>query len=329
MLRRSLQVGAGIVGVLLVVLVVGGSTTLDSLRPPTGYRRTVVELVRPGLVPLESIQGRKSDFVVDFYGFRYRGNTGNLIDAHVFYYGAFEKSELYFIRDTVTALGPDTVLVDVGANVGQHAVFASKYAKEVHAIEPYPLVLPRLRGIVEENRINNIVVHPVGLGATEAELPFFAPPPDNLGYASFVPGFVTGVKDAELKLRIVAGDPYFSQAAITRVDFMKMDIEGYEKPALTGLRATLRRDRPIVLMELSINPSFPDLFKSLDDLKAAYPENYEFFTFDARDPLSGAYRLAPFQPSFDRNDQFNIVARPIEKADKTPMMSEGDSASNP
>ena len=329
MLRKKRQVGAGILGVLLIVLVVGGSTRIDSLRPPTGYRRAVVELVRPGLVPLESIRDRKADFVVDFYGFRYRGNTGNLIDAHVFYYGAFEKSELYFIRDTVTALGPDTVLIDVGANVGQHAVFASKYAKEVHAIEPYPPVLPRLRSVVEENRINNIVVHPVGLGATEAERPFFAPPADNLGNASFVPGFVTGVKDAELTLRIVAGDPYFSQVAITRVDFIKMDIEGYEKPALTGLRATLRRDRPIVLMELSINPSFPDLFKSVDELKAAYPENYEFFLFEGRDPLSGAYRLAPFQPSFDRHDQFNIVARPIEKASKTPMMSEGDSASNP
>jgi Methyltransferase FkbM domain len=169
----------------------------------------------------------------------------------------------------------------------------------------------------------------VGLGATEAELPFFPPPQDNLGYASFVPGFVYGSEGEPLKLRIVPGDTYFPQNGIMRVDFIKMDIEGYEKQALAGLQETLRRYRPVVLMELSIDPALPELFKSLQELQSAFPENYEFFGFRERDRVSGAYRLHPFRPSFDQISQFNIVARPNEKAGKIPTMSSGESTRNP
>ena len=235
-------------------------------------------------------------------------------------------SKLNFLRDTLTSFGHDSVLIDVGANTGTYSVFASKYAKVVHAFEPYPLILPRLRQLIEENSIGNIVVHPVGLGATELELPFTPPPDDNLGMASFVPGFVQGKGD-QIKLRIVPGDTYFPKAGITRVDFIKMDIEGYEKQALAGLQGMLRRYRPVVLMEVSINPALPNLFKSLQELHSAFPNHYDFFEITGRD--IGGYRLQDFRPSFDRASQFNIVARPNEKAGKIPVTSNGESALQP
>ena len=37
------------------------------------------------------------DFTTDFFGFRLEGNTHNLIDAEIFYYGAYEKPNLFLL----------------------------------------------------------------------------------------------------------------------------------------------------------------------------------------------------------------------------------------
>ena len=44
------------------------------------------------------------DFTMDFYGFRLDGNTGNLIDSEIFYYGAFEKPNLFLLRDLMKSI---------------------------------------------------------------------------------------------------------------------------------------------------------------------------------------------------------------------------------
>jgi FkbM family methyltransferase len=313
--------------VFLLLVLVLLPKALDWFRPPWGYRAALVAWIKPDTrfqVSVEDVRRRQADFVVDFYGVRYRGNTGNLIDANLYYYGAFEKPELYLMRETLRSL-PQPVLIDVGANTGVYSLFAAKYAKEVHAFEPFPPILPRLRAHITENNITNVVVHAVGLGEAKAELPFYSPPDANLGTGSFVPNLKRENRDEQLALKIEAGDVYFPKAGITRVDFIKIDIEGYEKAALAGLRETLRRHRPIVLMELSIDPAFPHLFQSMEELRSAFPENYEFLSFGDRHVRTGSYWLrGPFETSFDRPLQFNIVARPVEKAALVPMKFAGE-----
>jgi len=322
-------------GLFLLFLLGAAAISAVFFRPTGGYRAAFVEVFRPGTIPapagvelLEDVRRRKEDFAVDYYGLRYRGNTGNYIDANVYYYGAYEKPELYFLRDTLASIGPDAVVIDVGANTGLYSLFASKYAGQVHAVEPFPPVLTRLRAAIAENGIGNIVVHAVGLGETEAELEFFSPPGGNLGTGSFIAAYSEGNRDEHLTLQIVSGDVYFAQAGIQRIDFIKMDIEGYEKSALAGLHKTLERHRPVVLVEVTVRPDLPQLFQSLQELRAAFPENYEFFVMTNRNPFTGAYGLKPFERPFEEG-QFHVVARPNEKADLVPMMSDGRPARSP
>lgn len=270
------------------------------------------------LIPLSHFGERNIEFTTDFYGLRYQGVSTNLIDAHVLYFGAFEKPMLHWIRDLSNDLQRDhMVFLDVGANTGHHTLFMSQLAETVHSFEPYPPVLVHLRAAVESNELSNVVVHPVGLGSSDALVSFFEPPADNLGTGSFVRGY-QGRSPSASELQIVAGDAYLDAQAIAGVDFIKLDVEGYEKSVLDGLRQTLLRDRPIVLMELSVDNSEGEFFQNRDELVGAFPERYSFALMapgSVGDLRTGRYEVSPLgsgEPSFADPTQHTVIAYPDE-----------------
>lgn len=268
------------------------------------------------------------EFSVDFFGLRYRGDVANLIDRHVLRFGAYEKHVLYFLRDALHALrGADGVFVDIGANNGHHSLFMSRHAKIVHAFEPYPPVIARFRSMIRENHLRNIVVHPVGLGERNADLPFFAPPRSNLGTGSFDPG-KSGNRPAG-SLKIVVGDRALEAAGVRRVDLIKLDVEGYEKPVLTGLHRTLARSRPLVVLEVSLDSQRAMSFKSAAELRAAFPPRYAIQYFVLSSRLDGAYEIGPAQIDFSRPGQTMAVACPTEHLAKLPRRTMPASHSAP
>jgi FkbM family methyltransferase len=277
----------------------------------------------PACVPRTVVQRpfRPVEFTTDLgQGVLYTGHSGNFIDFHILVYGAYEKPLLHFLRNTLRALVPSGgVFVDIGANTGQHSLFLSPYAEQVHAFEPYPPVLARFRSMVEANHIDNVAIHPVGLGREAARLPFHEPDPTNLGTGSFVDGFRS--EDAAVQtLEIVVGDEALAAADVERVDLIKLDVEGYEKPVLEGLRATLAGSRPVVAMELTIDPASDDLFASEEELAAAFPPGYacRAFHYGAADLWSGGYRLGPCVLDFAHKGQRGLVWIPEESVARVP-----------
>src|SRR3990167_2666358 len=180
---------AVLIAAFSVLTLVSLFVAYDSLRRERAYRQTLSELLSKRDCTIFPALDRPIEFLVDSYGYKYHGRSDNYIDAHILYCGAYEKPLLYFLRDVMRTKGADGIFVDVGANTGQHSLFISQYSKEVHAFEPYPPVLARFRDMVASNGIQNIRLHPVGLGNQKAKLPFYEPPPDNLGTGSFDPQF--------------------------------------------------------------------------------------------------------------------------------------------
>lgn len=263
---------------------------------------------------------RSFNFTSDFYGMAYEGNISNSVDQIVLEYGAYEKPVLYFFRDVMLSLYPGTgVFVDVGAHVGQHTMFMSRYAKEVHAFEPYPPVLQRLERHIEINKLTNVIVHPVGLGAKEESLPFFKPPEANEAIGSFVPK-IYDVNTPYTDLKIMRGDTAL-QSTTGRVALIKIDVEGYERFVLSGLTATLARYRPIVFLELT-SAHNPHAIKNKPELQSLFPEDYALAAFPmSRDTFkTGAYELVSFDKQVDFSSVIpqNIVAYPAELEGKLP-----------
>lgn len=262
-------------------------------------------------------RGENVDFVANLDGIRYEGNLGNGVDNDIFYYGAYEKPILYLLRDIMrAAYANQGAFIDIGANTGQHSLFMSRHAQEVHAFEPWEPVLKRFRRMVADNAIQNIIIHPFGLGDENVKKPFFRPSDKNLGTGSFIDGFNSN-NSYESQLEIQVGDDAFAKAGIKTVAVIKMDIEGYEKPALKGLQRTLKKNRPVVEFELSTDPARPVSIKSKSELLALFPENYELLVIDPRsNPSTGEYSFLPLDGTvhFDRIEQHDLLAYPVEKS---------------
>jgi hypothetical protein len=69
-------------------------------------------------------------FIAPFFGAKYAGNFDTFIDWSVYYYGAYAKEELRLFDDFLRTMEQPVVL-DVGANIGHHTLFAAMHSKEV------------------------------------------------------------------------------------------------------------------------------------------------------------------------------------------------------
>ena len=268
-------------------------------------------------------------FVADFFGLRYQGNLNNNIDFNIYFYGAFEKPLLFFLRDTFTALPVvHGVFVDIGANVGQHSLFMSTQGARVHAFEPFRQVREQFMRQIRDNSLDNISVHPLGLSNENNRLPFFAPTGTNAGIGSFDASSVGKGNVSIGELQLARGDDYFTSHGIDSIDLLKIDVEGYEKLVLDGLRETLQRERPIVVCEVTFGN--PLSFATIDELKEHLPADYVLFTFarrkadgskarrqNAHSRYSGSYRLIPLG-RLRSSGQDDIIACPLEKEQLLP-----------
>lgn len=299
---------------VLVVLVPVIFVTLSFLIVPKESKYSVPSVVNKVSTSacLRWTMYRDNDFKTDFFGMTYSGKAGNLVDAAIRCHGAHEKPFLFLMRDIAKLLNEkELTLFDVGANVGQHSMFMSTLGKEVHSFEPYPPVFERLKQNIENNSLKNVFLYPVGLGATNMEHDFYEPQNSNLGSGSFVRK-QDNTANVLKSLRVVVGDEWIAKKSIPRVDIIKMDIEGYEKPALLGLKNTIDKNRPILLVELTFG--LETSFKTSKEFDDAFPRNYKFAKYCELNMSTGRYRLCDY--TFDSTEPglHDIVAYPIERA---------------
>ena len=211
------------------------------------------------------------EFEADFFGLAYPGNLNSFIDWNVYFYGAYEREYLVYLKHLVKGRN-DPVFVDVGANVGNHTLFMSQYCREVHAFEPNPNVRRRLHQKLERNAIAHVVVHGVGLGERNEDLTFFTPGGANQGTGSFVADH-DSANTAGPPLRVVQADDYFVEMNLNRIDLIKIDVEGFERQVLAGMRRTIEKYRPLITMEYS--DTTMNAFANEAALRAWLPADYE------------------------------------------------------
>ena len=233
-----------------------------------------------------------NEFVMNFFGFKFKGNLNSYLDWNVFFYGAYEREFLLLLRDLIDGnLNP--VFIDVGANVGQHSLFLSRFCESVHSFEPNPVVRKKLKDNIRLNSVNNIVVHGVGLGVYTESLPFYFPKGCNQGTGSFIEGYSQNNEKGDSLLKLENGDRYLSQLELEKIDLIKIDVEGFEKNVLTGLRDTINKYRPIITMEYS--ETTKKSFSCLEELTGLLPEGYKIMRIVCNDPCWGIFNIPKYK----------------------------------
>lgn len=153
----------------------------------------------------------------------------------------YEEAELKALK---RHLGPGATVVDVGANVGNHAVFFARRmkARRVVVFEPNPLAAAPLMANVLLNRLADVVRLDhlgIALGAAAAEGFGMRPHDRNLG--------ATRLRPREGRIAVRTGDACLADET---PDLIKIDVEGMELEVLAGLSATIARARPLMLVEV-------------------------------------------------------------------------------
>lgn len=166
-------------------------------------------------------------------------------------------------------------VLDIGANIGCTALLFSDLASHVHAFEPSPSTHTLLCENVKV--AGNVTTHNIGLGDTPGESELTFAPNNRSG------GFVSNKTSASAghvveKITIRTLDDVVQQLELTAVDFIKIDVEGFEGHVIRGGLKTLSRFHPVTALELNhwcLNAfqrtSVPDF---LDYLRSVFPILY-------------------------------------------------------
>tara|TARA_R110002072_G_scaffold2292_1_gene19052 strand:+ start:2063 stop:2716 length:654 start_codon:yes stop_codon:yes gene_type:complete len=136
---------------------------------------------------------------------------------------------------------PSWVCLDIGANIGLHSLTMAKLGKVVHSFEAQPIIAECLQSTIVKKEINNIILYKYALGAVQRESAIFT---DNSGRSS-----IEGVRDHLFSHRIPTYMRRLDDLHIPKVDFMKIDIEGYEWHMLQGAEETIKKHRPLLILE--------------------------------------------------------------------------------
>jgi FkbM family methyltransferase len=142
----------------------------------------------------------------------------------------------YQNKDMDVTVKENDVIIDAGAWIGDFSAYASVKGAMVYAFEPSEENVGYLNKTKELNK--NIEVVAKGLG-DKSEISFFSNKLQNsLIYQ------ITNDKTNSEKIEVTTIDDFVSENKLGSVDFIKADIEGFERNMLTGAKETLKRFGP-------------------------------------------------------------------------------------
>ena len=194
----------------------------------------------------------------------------DLVSSNILVVGNWEPETWHALEQHVPAGG---TFIDIGAHIGWYSLKAAKVVGpkgHVIAVEPNHETLLRLRDNIRASGAGGIIeVAPVACSDSETTLMFYAAGRGNTGESSLSSWNASRAGDIADSYQVRARrlDDIVKEAGVTRVDAVKIDVEGAEFLVLKGAAETLTRYRPVVSVEL-IDLQLKKLGASVDEVMA-------------------------------------------------------------
>ncbi len=200
---------------------------------------------------------------------------------------------------------PGWYVVDVGANFGYYTQLAGRLTGpegRVYAFEPSPSVFHQLHTNVLLNQMDWVQVFPLALG--HKNMMAFIPITSRAEQGR--QGVHWSQDPDAVQIQVTTLDEFVTKSALHRVDFIKVDIEGFEIHFLKGAKKVLHHFRPIMMVEL--NPSALARYgHRAEDLLALLRVNgYDTFVLNGRS-------IRPLTPLPAPKSFWNLLAIPCDR----------------
>lgn len=180
-----------------------------------------------------------------------------------FLYPFFSQPEkdIYFLRKLKFNYS-----LDIGANVGTYSIELSKISKKVISFEP----IKKIFNSTKEYLPKNILFYNFALGNVAQKKNIFSPIAEN--------------QDIEYALSSIKNRPKFyisetvfvkkfddfikNKNILDKIDFIKIDTEGYEYEIILGMKSFLKKRNPILLIEIEKkhNKNYNKFFQLMKNL---------------------------------------------------------------
>lgn len=153
-------------------------------------------------------------------------------------------------RAILARLAPGAVVLDIGASVGAWTVPLARSIGadgRVIAFEPVPANRDRLERAVADNALRNVTISALALGDAVRSVDMWLRA-SRTGAASGTAAVVPSGQ-GHITVSMQPLDVWAREAQLTRLDFIKLDVEGAELMVLRGGEETITRLRPMILAE--------------------------------------------------------------------------------
>jgi FkbM family methyltransferase len=134
--------------------------------------------------------------------------------------------------------------IDCGAYTGDSALFFEKELEpsRIYSFEPVPDNFKYLLETMQMNNLKKVIPIDKGLGEKTCTVNFYP-----LSFCSTI------AEEGNAQMDLISIDDFVRERKLS-VGLIKMDLEGYELPALSGAQDTIKKFKPVLLLSIYHNP---------------------------------------------------------------------------
>lgn len=168
--------------------------------------------------------------------------------------------ELDMLEDIYNRVGTNKIMVDIGANIGNHTVYFSKIckAKQVYSFEPQtPIHEILIKNITSNNAKDNVQVFKMGVGAESSKAKVSVLDHGNYGMSK-LENDESGEIEIDTLDRILLGKT-------ETIDLIKIDVEGMEMDVLRGATEIFKKFKPLLYIEAGTDEEYQEVSEYLAD----------------------------------------------------------------
>ena len=231
-----------------------------------------------------------------------------MIGFSIQHYGEYQQIELDLLLQLINE---NTVVYDIGSNIGYHAsAFASK-SRSVHCFEANPEHYKILKLNLQEN--TRCHLHSTALGAKDGTILVETFDPTQIkNYGAVRVGTDTGIP-----VPVRALDNF---TTLPVPHLIKLDVEGHELPVLLGAQQLIAAHLPVIYFEAQETQDLPEIYRMLTNLnyqlKWVCVHNYNSNNFynNAIDHFnrSAIFSILAYQPGVIANTDLEDVQGPTD-----------------